>query len=304
MEKKRDDLRCAPTKNLSNGTCYTIDQLKNIATSYNNNNNNNKIIQFDENTTKKRLLYRIMKNITNETKCDNQICWLKQDFMKNNIDYDLLKNTFRPKGPANEGNYKWLSNFDIQKVMKQYEIKYDDFCFLGAVPVDFFEINYNNLSNINFDYLYDNKPKLGLIINLDKHNQSGSHWVSLFINLKNNEIYFSDSVGNRPPKEVRYFINKVVNFCDKKNNMDDNSTIQSDVSFMNGIKKNKYEKKYPIKFNQNNIQKSNSECGVFSINFILRLLKGEKFEEYIETAPNDEEVNKCRNIYFIDEEKY
>jgi hypothetical protein len=30
MEKKRDDLRCAPTKNLSNGTCYTIYQLKNI----------------------------------------------------------------------------------------------------------------------------------------------------------------------------------------------------------------------------------------------------------------------------------
>lgn len=305
MEKKRDDLRCAPSKNLKNGTCYTIEQLREIAESYNNYYKDDKVI-FDENTSKRRLLYRLIMCITKKTNCDNQICWLRQDFMKKNVDVDMKKNTFRPKGPADQGNFKWLSNFDIQEVMKQYEYVYTDFKFLGAVPVDFEKINYMNLGNIDLNNLYETKPKLGLIINLDRHDQSGSHWVSLFVNLKNYEIYFSDSSGSRPPKYVRDFIRKIANFCYKKYKNEfneDTSSINSDISFMNGHNKNKYENILPIKYNQTIIQRGSSECGVFSLNFILRLLKGEKFEEYILNAPSDREVNKCRNIYFIDENK-
>ena len=302
----RDDQKCAPSKTLINGTCYTINQLKDIANYYNKENENNLII-FDENTSKKRLLYRIMIKITKKTKCDNQICWLKQDFMKKNVDIDMLNNTFRPKGPANQGNFKWISNFDIKYVMSQYEYKYNDYKFLGAVPIDFEEVNYLNLNNINLENLYNTRYKLGLIINLDKHNQSGSHWVSLFINLKTYEIYFSDSGGIRPNKYIRNFIKKIANFCYKKyfdlNDFYDYSPINSDVSFMNNNNLNKYEKLFPIKYNQIQIQNSDSECGIFSINFILRLLKGETFDDYIKNHPTDSEVNKCRNIYFIDENK-
>ena len=31
----------------------------------------------------------------------------------------------------------WLSTLDIQSVLKQFEKKYTDFIFLGAVPADF-----------------------------------------------------------------------------------------------------------------------------------------------------------------------
>ena len=48
---------------------------------------------------------------------------------------------------------------------------------------------------------------------------------------------------------------------------------------MNKSNPNYIEKKIKtIKFNQTRHQFKNSECGVYSINFILRLLKGETFE--------------------------
>lgn len=303
----RDDQRCAPSKKLLSGTCYTIQQLQDIANYYNNIYKDD-IIIFDNNTSKNRLLYRIMIKITKKTNCDNQICWLKQGFMKQHIDTDMLKNTFRPKGPSNQGNFKWLSNYDIKDVMEQYEYKYSEFKFLGAVPVDFYEINYLNLKNIDFDKLYDTTYKLGLIINLDKHDQPGSHWVSLYFNLKTYEIYFSDSGGSRPNKYIKNFIRLIANFCYKKynslnNKYDDITSINSDVSFMNYNNKNKYEILFPIKYNQNKLQYGSSECGVFSLNFILRLLNNESFDDYIKNPPNDDKINKCRNIYFIDENK-
>ena len=45
-------------------------------------------------------------------------------------------------------------------------------------------------------------------------------------------------------------------------------------------------------------QQGNSECGVYSINFILRLLKGKSFDHITSKRLSDEKVNKCRNVYF------
>ena len=34
------------------------------------------------------------------------------------------------------------------------------------------------------------KKKIGIVFNLDKHNQPGSHWVALYTDLKANQVYF------------------------------------------------------------------------------------------------------------------
>lgn len=288
---KRNDLRCAPNNKLINGTCYSIEQLRNIANDF-NKNNYDKII-FDNNTSKKRLLYRLIIKLSKYTNCDNQLCWLnilEDDELKKNI----LNNTFRPIGPANKGNNKWLSNFDINAVMKQYENLYKDFLFLGSFPVDFYEIGYikfkhdiqyntslNKKNIIDLDKLYNTTYKLGIIINLDKHNQSGSHWVSLFINLKTRNIFYSDSGSNKPPNYINNFIKSISIYL-----------------------KSKEQKKINYKINKKKIQFGNSECGLFSINFILNLLKNENIDDYFENPPNDSEVNECRDVYFIDENKF
>ena len=59
------------------------------------------------------------------------------------------------------------------------------------VPYDFDELSFLEVSNVNFDDLEkEGKTKIGMVVNLDKHNKSGSHWVSLFIDLNNDQIYF------------------------------------------------------------------------------------------------------------------
>ena len=35
--------------------------------------------------------------------------------------------------------------------------------------------------------------KIGVIFNLDKHDQSGSHWVAMFIDLENKFFFYFDS---------------------------------------------------------------------------------------------------------------
>ena len=65
---------------------------------------------------------------------------------------------------------------------------------------------------------------------------------------------------------------------------------------------NKYKKKYvkdiDIRYNPIQHQKGQTECGVYSINFLLRLLKGESFTEIIHRKMSDHEINKCRDYYF------
>jgi len=66
---------------------------------------------------------------------------------------------------------------------------------------------------------------------------------------------------------------------------------------------NKYIKEligggFDIRYNNIQHQFDNSECGVYSINFILRLVEGEDFDSIINNVIKDEEMNKYRNIYF------
>jgi Ulp1 family protease len=53
-----------------------------------------------------------------------------------------------------------------------------------------------------------------------------------------------------------------------------------------------------MRHNPTQHQRGNSECGVYSINFILRLLKGKTFDHLTQKRLTDEKVNKCRFRYF------
>jgi hypothetical protein len=231
---------------------------------------------------------------------------LRSDLIKSIDNDDIHNDTFRPSGPSKK--YDWLSTTNINEVVSQYEEKYDDFVFLGAVPNDFEELPILGLSNINFDeFLKNKKTKLGMVINLDTHNQSGSHWVALYTDLLNNKIYYFDSVGKKPGKRVKKFNNRILKYMyNKKNNKDIN--IDEIIGLLNKTDKNvstKYYKMlnnklkdFDIRYNNIQHQQNNSECGVYSINFILRIVKGESFDDITKNITTDDEVNKCRKIYF------
>ena len=298
------DTKCAPSKKYTDGSCFTIDVLKKIAFNYNNNNKNKNKINL--NLTKAELVEELEKHL--EDKCSDQTCWIRLDIVKELQNQDIINNTFKPKGPSEK--YGWLTTTHINAVITQYHSVYKDFLFLGAVPVDFDELPILGIHNLNFDTLKSNgKTKIGLIINLDEHWKSGSHWVALYFNIIKNQIYYFDSIGIAPPLRIRKFINKITKYLySKKYNMNlPINDVLSDLKKINTSKINKKNKahlnnilngQFDIKYNHIQHQFENSECGVYSMNFILNLVKGNSFENVTTNIKIDEEINGLRKEFF------
>jgi hypothetical protein len=74
-------------------------------------------------------------------------------------------------------------------------------------------------------------------------------------------------------------------------------------SYMNeSAGQNAIEQKYGILFNKTQHQFGGSECGIYSLNFIIRLLNGSNFDTIIKEKLDDDVVNQCREIYFNNQE--
>jgi len=293
-----EDQKCAPAKKYSEGSCFTLEALKDMSQAFNKFIADGKIKNKDKikmSDSKRRLVEQLNDRLKDV--CDDQLCWIKQDFVKYTKDKDDIKKlTFRPEGP--QGRFTWLNTTNIEDIMDQYEELYSDFTFLGAVPMDFDDLPSLGIAKLNFDKLYNSgKHKVGVIFNTDESYKSGAHWIALFFDLNKFQIYFFDSYAKRPEKRVRKFVKRIAEWCVKKHT---NMQIDADDSFMKPDKKNNIErlKQASILYNQNRKQFKNSECGVYSINFILRLLKGETITEIIGQALPDNKVNQCREVYF------
>jgi len=301
----KEDSKCAPSKEYKDGSCLPVSSLVELAKGWNNFVEKNKKpdlkpINIDSpdytlNTSKFKLYLIEQFNEKFKNICNDQLCWIKQEFTKyvdkKTFD-DIQNNTWKPRGPTamnKTTKNKWLNTIDINAEMIQYESKYLDFKFLGAVPLDFNDLKLDiddkivkGFSGVDYNKYYDNgKYKFGAIINLDRSGEPGSHWVGLFFDIKNNQIYFSDSTGHEPDEEIRKFMRFMANYCLTKNKIKKNELV--------------------VNHNKTEHQRGNSECGVYSINFILRLLKGETFEQITTKRLDDAEVQKCRDVYFIDE---
>ena len=267
-------------KSVTNESCFTIDALRKIATKWNETHPQMKI-DFTNITTGKTLWNSI--NNVMKYKCNDELCWLKQEFIKDSyLQKELLKN-FKPFMPKtwNENPQEWLNTIDIRDVMNQYEIKYPDFEFIGPVPMDFDtkvgfgECVVDELCKINVDELMKKgKTKIGVIFNLDKHTQSGSHWVAMNCDINRGEICYWDSYGIKPNPEVVVLMNRLKEQASKLN------------------------KKLEIKINKVRHQYKNSECGMYCIYFITSLLDGKTFETVVRNIIDDDTMNNKRNDFF------
>tara|TARA_B110001469_G_scaffold127792_1_gene150560 strand:- start:6103 stop:7089 length:987 start_codon:yes stop_codon:yes gene_type:complete len=273
---------CAPITE-GGTTCFTKDALLNILKAWNDYYKDNPI-QYKSNENKKQLWTKINSKLN--SKCNNDYCWTDQPFL-NRAKSSLKNEYFRPNMPSKwKKNFnEWLNTLDINKVMKQYEEKYDNFIFIGAVPMDFdYEFNpgtcvVDELCDIDIKKLIKKgKTKLGIVFNLDNHDQDGSHWVSFFSDFDstdNAHIYYFDSYGIEEPKEIRILMNRM---------------------------KSQFEalgKKTNIQVNNVRHQFKNSECGVYSINFIVRLLKNEPYDSISNNIIDDDDMANNRNLFFL-----
>lgn len=270
---------CSPTKKQNDYTCYNSDELNNIKNIWNNKYPNNKI---NENC-KKKIWVSLMDKMKNV--CNDEMCWLNQDFINNNL-YNKTINSFAPKHPISWNNNpnQWLTNYDLLNVMKQYEEKYKNFYFIGPSPIDFdnkYKYNDNCICNklCNFNlksYIDKGIDKIGVIFNTDTHDKSGSHWISLFINVPEKYIYFFDSGGNKVNYEIYVLVKRIIN---------QSKEIGKELKF--------YQNSPKVH------QKGSSECGMYSLYFIINLLNGNvKPSFFNKKTINDNDVETFRKILF------
>ncbi|WP_396189564.1 hypothetical protein, partial [Flavobacterium sp.] len=227
-------------------------------------------IKYKESETMKALAEKLNNKI--KPICDDKQYWCwpgalakiaKDDKTKEIIkmiaDYEL-----RPEMPIewSKNPIEWLSNYDIEAVMRQYSIeKKYKYAFLGVFPIDFSEEDkfgrclYSHICSLNVKkYVNKGVKYLGLITNLDKHNESGSHWTSTFIIIdpknKSYGAHYYDSTARQIPSYVKKFMRTVMTQC------------------------NQLYPKHNFRITYNNIQhqKKNTECGMFSMVYQIRWL--------------------------------
>ena len=167
--------------------------------------------------------------------------------------------------------------------MKQYEKTYKCYEFIGPSPIDYDkhiaygECVWEELCEFSLNkQIKEGKTKIGIIFNLDPHNKPGSHWVAMFINIKKGEIYYLDSYGEKIPRQIKKFAKKVQKQSLKIGN----------------------KKEYKLIENKRRHQFSESECGMYSLYFLIQMLKGITFKKFTSKRIKDSYMMKLRKIYF------
>ena len=273
-------LRCSTLINKHKKyTCYDNNTILKIKDLWNKRHPNDTI-----KSTSQKYIWKSLKHKMNSL-CDNEVCWLKKTFKDNNVIEDITSNTFTPIAPETWKRNKntWLSNYDISSVMKQYEKKYRDFCFIGPTPMDFDTIKHENvcvwddLCKFNIKEMIDKqKNKIGIIFNTDYDSGPGQHWTSMFICLNNKLIYYFNSSGDAATGEVTRLVERI---------KEQGKSLNIDFRF---------DQNYPKKH-----QYGGSECGMYSIYFIINMLTGKLNPETLKTTRiPDSKMIKYRDVFF------
>jgi hypothetical protein len=220
------------------------------------------------------------------TICNKESCWVRQMTKNTKLEQELL-DAFAPEAPKDwkKNPNEWLSSLDILQVMNQYEKKYKCFDFLGPSPIDYDthklygECVWEELCHFKLsEQLKKGHNKIGVIFNLDPHYKGGSHWVSLFINVKQKTIFFFDSAGEPIPKQIEKFVNTVI---------EQGKQLPEPIDF-------KFDQNYPVEH-----QYGNTECGIYSIFFVTHMLEDKINGHYLKThILKDKFMENFRKVYY------
>lgn len=274
-------------------TCFDRQALVRLANAWNTSHPSQPIRNL-ANLTKKQLWKAIHDHMLPTCKGQNkEACWVDHLTRPD----DPIQKKLRPVAPPEwERNpHEWLSNYDIEDGMYMYE---DDpsfqFKMIGVFPVDFAvktgffgQCLYEETCNIHFQKLRKRGYKYaGMVINMDSHDKPGSHWTALFIvmdpKLPSYGAYYYNSVPNPPPKEVDAYMKMLQKKAQEET---------PDVPFQ-------------LAYNTYRHQYKNTECGMFSIAYLVRWLAllqknpQTTFEKVVKIKIRDEDVHKLRKLFF------
>jgi hypothetical protein len=281
-KKQFKKLSCSPkNKNKVNKfTCYSDEDLTKLKEMWNARHPDKPIT-----TTNSKQIWQQLKDYY-ASLCNKESCWIRQMTKNTKMEKELLE-AFAPESPKEwtKNPNEWLSSIDILEVMNQYEKKYKCFDFLGPSPIDYDthklrgECVWEELCHFDLEkQMKKGYNKFGVIFNLDPHYKGGSHWVSLFINVRKKTIFYFDSAGEPCPSQIKKFVTMVI---------DQGAKLPNPIKFH-------FDQNHPVEH-----QYGNTECGIYSIFFIIHMLEDKITGHYLKThVLKDEYMQKFRKVYF------
>ena len=253
-KRKTQKMNCTPksknTQTPISNSCYTENALLKLREEYNKKYPDQKIVSKHPNA----IWIHLRDHLPD---CQTEDCWLgiiSDETTRKQLDESL----FAPDRPANwkKNPNEWLSNFDIMAVLRNYERAYPCFKLLGPSTIDYYvkppeyegQCVNEDLCKFSLKKMLDKgKTDFGIVFNLDKHDEPGSHWVSMYVDTKNSLIYYYDSAKNNIPKEVLKLKEEITK---------QGKLLPKPISFRFLHSKKQH-------------QKSNTECGMYSLFFII-----------------------------------
>jgi hypothetical protein len=274
------EMQCNPKQmTKKNKTCFDVTTLKWLAQQWNQQHPS----QYINLETNPSIIWDQLRDHMAD-RCSDEMCWIDHLIHSDSDRSKMKHENFRPVAPSSWASNKnqWLTTKDIEKVLVQYNATYPEFEFLGPSPINFDERNDDmcitpklcefELSNM----MRQGKKKIGMVFNLDRHDQEGSHWVSMFLDLEKKFIFYFDSCGDTPPKEIKKLMGRI--------------SVQAKEVGVDGLK---------VYVNKIQHQLGDTECGVYALYFVITLLSGHKTPDYFMSKRIPDMVMEYyRTIYF------
>lgn len=285
-------------------TCFTKEALVRLAAAWNEAHPETIIAKADT-LSKKKLWQQLNSRMFKICKgSGREWCWVDK-LQKAKSSPEVAK-SLRPARPREwyKKPYAWLSNFDIEAVMRQYQDdKLNHFKFLGVYPLDFAAKDFfgtclfQEICALDIAKIAKSRNKvkyIGMVTNLDYHHQDGSHWTALFACIDPKSpcfgAYYYDSVApSKPPAEIANFMNVLKSQAE--------TYAKSVPGGENAV--------FNINHNRRRHQYGNSECGLFSMAFLIRWIDRmrkrpleTKFADIVDINLGDADVHELRKVLF------
>lgn len=295
--------RCAPGYADSTVSCFPKEVLLEIVKIWNSSHPSS-MIDLRVGDSKADIWEGIQKALSSQCG-DDEACWLEQSFLKGKKE---INRYFKPLAPL--GRYQWLSTDDIFNVMKQWEEKDPSFKFVGPVPMDFLKLRDPDSRFLqSLDLRKTPYKHVGVIFNMDPSTSGGSHWIAMMFRSAGGgkSVDFFDSYGNLYmyknmlgagytdssgtshsagpklgiPPEIQKLIGRVTK-----------TPLSGGGRGRKGLNGG-----FDLKINTVQHQYANSECGVYSMLFLIKSLY-KNFEQITQDIVMDEKANQYRDILF------
>lgn len=212
----------------------------------------------------------IIEAAKEKTGCNTEACLLKSPMLELSKSEALR---FKPEGPKDAS---WLSNKNIDQILRRWTLAKPGFCHVPFQMIDF-QTYGGELALVDWKSFIAEYKWLGCVINTDHKGGKGKHWECVFVDTVGHTVEFFDSASNEVSPEITKWL------------------VESALE-LSRVSKQKYR---DVVVTSMEHQRSESECGVYALFYILSRLSGVPYQFFERTRVPDKDMEEFREYLFL-----